>query len=215
MCGRPVAVPTPATTAEITSAGSASSALPWIVAGAAVLILGAVMVIPRVGNDDALAPAPPLASTPAGGPASVDLESMTPREAADRLFDRVMRSASAGDSAAARSFAPMAVAAYDIAEPLDIDGRYHVATLHLVAGNGEAAAAAAARILEEDPDHLFGLYTAAQAAAMEGDSEGARSRYGEFLEKYDTEVASGKIGYSEHAPVLPEMRREAVAATSD
>jgi tetratricopeptide (TPR) repeat protein len=188
--------------------------LPWIVAGIAVALLAAVLIVPRLGREPApLTGASPTAGAPGSDPSAIDLDSMTPREAADRLFDRVMTSLSAGDSAAARSFAPMAVAAYQLAEPLDVDGRYHLASLQLVAGDAQAAAESAAAILRESPTHLFGFYTSAQAAAALGDPEAAREHFRNLLSNYDAEVALQRDEYVAHARVLPEMRRDAVAAT--
>jgi len=146
----------------------------------------------------------------ASGAAAVDLSTMTPREAADRLFNRVMENVSAGDSAQARAFLPMALAAYERAEPLDLDGRYHVAVLHLVNYDALAAAEQARLILEEAPDHLFGLFTAAQAEEVRGDAAAAAALYRRFLGSYDDEIVSGRPEYEEHAPILPVMREDAM-----
>jgi uncharacterized membrane-anchored protein len=134
---------------------------------------------------------------------------MTPREAADRLFDRVMRSVSAGDSAAARSFAPMALAAYEMVDDIDLDGRYHVAVLHLVNGDAPAARSEAGAILDQVPTHLFGLYTAAQAEELMGDRQAAADLYSRFVENYEAEVALGRPEYREHEPILPVMLDDA------
>jgi hypothetical protein len=53
----------------------------------------------------------------------------------------------------------MAVAAYDRARPLDNDGRYHLAVLHLVGNRYGDARAQADTILASNPKHLFGLFT--------------------------------------------------------
>ncbi|HUE97476.1 MAG TPA: zinc ribbon domain-containing protein, partial [Longimicrobiaceae bacterium] len=219
MCGTPAASTTmPAAPAPSLGPGGGSSSagppLPWIVAGIALALLAAVLIVTRLGQEPTPSSvAPPIASAPVGDPSAIDLDSMTPREAADRLFERVMTSLSAGDSAAARSFAPMAVAAYQLAEPLDVDGRYHLASLQLVAGDAAAAADEAAAILREVPTHLFGFYTSAQAAAALGDPEAAREHFRGLLQNYDAEVAMQREEYVAHVSILPEMRRDAVAAT--
>jgi TPR repeat protein len=51
------------------------------------------------------------------------------RDAADRLFDRVMRAVAVGDSAQAGALLPMAIAAYQRARPLDHDALYHLSVL--------------------------------------------------------------------------------------
>ncbi len=168
-----------------------------------------VVVLLFLGRERSPSPAagPPVAS--AAGPANVDLSSMTPREAADRLFNRVMENVSTGDSAQARAFAPMALAAYDRVTDIDLDGLYHVAVLQLVNGEPEASLETTERIREEAPDHLFALYTAAQAHELLGDGAEAARMYEHFLASYEAEVQLERPEYSDHAPLLPMMRQEA------
>src|SRR5690606_9624181 len=111
----------------------------------------------------------------------------------------------------ARTFAPMAIAAYERAAPLDIDGRYHLATLHIVNSDFEAAGAEADSILAAVPTHLYGLFTAAQVAAARGDSATALDLFQRFLDNYDTEFATARSEYLDHQAILPAMRQEAVA----
>ena len=224
-CGTPAVAP----------AGSARRppVLPWALTGAAVLALVATLLI----NNNREAPAAPapaqtgqaLAAGPAapgplppagaggaaaGNPGAVDLASMTPRQAADRLFNRVMQNVSSGDSAGAKQFLPMAVAAYDRARPLDNDGRYHLAVLHLVGGQFDEARAQSDTILNANPKHLFGLFTGAQAAQGRGDTAGSVSLYSRFLAAYDSEIArKDVIEYADHSQALPAMKEEAERVT--
>jgi hypothetical protein len=188
--------------------------LPWLVAGATLAALLAMLLVPRwTGRADA--PPPPVAAgssaadVPAGDARAVDLSAMSPREAADRLFNRVMQNVSAGDSAEARRFLPMAMAAYGRVEPLDTDGRYHLAVLHLVDRDAPSARAQADTILAEHPRHLFGLFTAAQAEGAMGNRDGARALYRRFLDAYETERQQELPEYQDHAQALPPMREEA------
>lgn len=201
------------------------SPLPWIVASIAVLALAAVLLVPRLSRDEAETPAAPGSTgggpfaaaaplgapqgAPAGNPGAVDLSQMTPREAADRLFNRVMTAVSNGDSAQAKQFQPMAVMAYQRVEQLDADGRYHLAALHLVGGDWAAARAEADSLLATNPTHLFGLFTAGEAEARRGNRAAARDFYNRFLQAYDAEVAKGLPEYQEHSQGLPAMRQEA------
>ncbi len=188
------------------------SLLPWVLGGAAVVALAGVLLAPRLREPrqeprfEFSREAPP---PPAGDPRAVDLASMTPREAADRLFDRVMRTLSQGDSAGARQFVPMALAAYERAGQPDTDARYHLGALHMVGGNPVAARAQADTILASNPQHLFGLFTAAQAEQDQGNTAEARALYRRFLDAYDTEVARGLPEYQAHQVALPGMRAEA------
>ncbi|HEV2148522.1 MAG TPA: hypothetical protein VGR37_14055, partial [Longimicrobiaceae bacterium] len=162
------------------------------------------------GSTGTVGPAPGAA--PAANPGAVDLSSMTPREAADRLFNRVMQNVSSGDTAQARAFLPMAVAAYGRVDDLDDDGRYHLAVLHLVGGNPQAARTEANAILAGDPRHLFGLFTAAQAEQALGNGTRARELYQRFLGAYETERNRDLPEYRDHAQALAPMREEAQRA---
>jgi hypothetical protein len=218
MCGQAV---TPAAGRPGSAAGASaavpSRVSPAVLAGAAALVvIVAVLIIPRFRGPDPVVPtnAPPFAGvggqgTGGGDPGSVDLSQMTPRQAADRLFERVMRAVEASDSVQARQFAPMAIQAYGMAEPLDLDGRYHVALLHLVNADAGAARVQAQAILAEVPDHLLGLYTAAQTETVMGNREVADGLYRRFLQSYDAELATQRPEYQEHARILPVMREDA------
>ena len=207
------------------AAPARTPALPWAVAGVAVLALIASLVIPR-GGGEAAAPAQsapvaggtsaPFAQPPAPGaqgggenPGAVDLSQMTPREAADRLFNRVMTALASGDSAQAKRFAPMAVQAYQMANVTDADGRYHLAALQIVNGDYPAARAQADTILAANPSHLFGLFTAGEAESDRGNTAAAKDFYTRFLRSYDAEVAKKLPEYEEHAQGLPAMKAQA------
>jgi hypothetical protein len=197
------------------AAGTGGSPAAWIVAAVAVVALLGVVLVPRFRSEapttTAFAPAAGAMGAPSG-PQGVDLSSMTPREAADRLFDRIMRTASQGDSAQARSFVSMALDAYGQVPDLDNDALYHIGVLHLLNGNAEEARASADRILSVEPNHLFGLFTAAQAAAQQGNRAESVSLFRRFLESYPVEVARDLPEYTAHSPAFPEMRAEAQAA---
>jgi tetratricopeptide (TPR) repeat protein len=188
----------------------------WWVAGGLMVVLILVVAWPILQRE----PAPAMggaaatgtaAGNPAAGPSAVDLSTMSPREAADRLFDRVMRTAAAGDSATAISFVPMTVSAYDQARPLDADGLFHLASVQRVAGDHAAALAAAQEALEGDPDHLLALHAAAQAAVDLGDTATALTYYRHVLEVWDAEMGSGLFDYEAHASMMDEVRRTAQA----
>ena len=156
---------------------------------------------------------PPPAVAPAGA-SSVDLSSMTPRQAADRLFNRVMTAASAGDDTEVRNFLPMAIRAHEIVEGLDADGKFHLVTLRLQGSLNDDALASAEEILAEQPDHLLGLAGAADASLALGDSASARAFYQRFLDGYDSEMAKDLSEYGDHGALLPTMRVTAQARPS-
>ncbi len=174
-------------------------------------MVGLILVVayPVYGPGRA-SPGRPPAPAPAGA-SSVDLSSMTPRQAADRLFNRVMIAASAGDDTEVRNFLPMAIRAHEIVEDLDADGKFHLVTLRLQASLNDDALASAEEILAEQPDHLLGLAGAADASLALGDSASARAFYQRFLDAYDSEMAKDLSEYGDHGALLPTMRATAQA----
>lgn len=192
------------------------TALPWAVAGAAVLALAAVAIVPRLSGGAAEAPAAAAAVAPSpGDPSAVDLASMSPRERADRLFNRVMEGTASGDTAQTAFFTDMAVQAYAMVEERDADLHYHMAELSQLAGDAAGARAHADSILAADPAHLFGLYTGARAEALRGDSAAARALFQRFVDGYAAEVARNLPEYQGHAQGLPAMRAEAERALGE
>jgi tetratricopeptide (TPR) repeat protein len=137
---------------------------------------------------------------------------MTPREAADRLFNRVMTAASQGDTTQAQTFLPMAIAAYARVDSIDADGRFHLAQLQRLNGDPAAELAQADSILEVDPNHLFGLYSAAEAYEAIGRTDEARARYRAFLDHLDAERARGLPEYADHEMLFPSMKEHAERA---
>ncbi|HEY0776946.1 MAG TPA: zinc ribbon domain-containing protein, partial [Gemmatirosa sp.] len=117
------------------------------------------------------APFAPFAGGGTGRPP--DLSTMTPRDIADRLFDRVMRLSGEGKVDSAQFFATMALQNYDrmpaAGVPFDADLRYDMGRIAEVAGRGDIAAAQADTILRANPTHLLGLVLAIKGAALQGD----------------------------------------------
>ena len=193
---------------------TSGSQVAWWMAGA--LLLGLILVIayPVYGPGRPNA-TPPAVAGPAAGPVPVgappDLSSMTSREAADRLFNRVMTAVSAGDSTEAGTFLPMAIAAFELAEPLDTDGKFHLVLLRLTGQFNAEALEGAEEILSEQPNHLLGLAMAGDASLALGDSASARRYYGRWLDAYETEAAKDLLEYQDHAPMFPEMQVTAEA----
>jgi tetratricopeptide (TPR) repeat protein len=206
-CGAPVGAV--ATNTADPGAATTRTWLPWAVSAIAVVALAGVLLT-RAGPNEAGTAAfePPAMPTPTGA-AAVDLSSMSPLQAADRLFERVMRSLSAGDSAGAIEFTPMAIQAYGRLDELDADAHYHLGALHLLLGETGVAREHANAILEADPDHLFGLFIAAQAARDEGAASEASVFYRRFLDSYPSQIARDLPEYQAHAPGFAEMRSEA------
>jgi hypothetical protein len=192
---------------------SGSSKAPWYVVGAALALLLIVLIWPAIRGDkgrpaeDGRVPIGQLQDGASGstqGPLSG-----TPREQADRLFNRVMSERESGDTARARFFLPMAIQAYGAVGDLDPDGLYHLSLLHNLNEDYDAGLATAGSILATLPNHLLALSAAANAARGNGDSAAARKYYERFLSAYEVESQQPRQEYQDHARMLPELRAEA------
>jgi hypothetical protein len=117
-----------------------------------------------------------------------------------------MGASEAGDTAMVQQFLPMALAAHDMARPLDLDQLYHLAELHRAGGDNASALAVAGEALTQNPDHLLALKAAAEAMQSLGDREGARRHASRFLEVYEAERAKPLQEYQDHAVPLEDFR---------
>lgn len=191
------------------SGDGATASMGWWIAG--VLLAGLILVVawPIYGPGSQTRPPAPAQSSGGLGASGVDLSSMTPREAADRLFDRVMTAVSTGNQVEILGFLPMAIASYEQAAPLDADGVHHLATLLREAQRHEEARAVAAQALEDAPDHLLLLASAGDAAAALDDDEAARSYYQHLLDVWEAEMAENRPEYLAHERLMPMIRTAA------
>jgi predicted negative regulator of RcsB-dependent stress response len=136
---------------------------------------------------------------------------MTPREAADRLFNRVMTAVSANDDAEVQFSLPMAIAAHGLVQSLDTDGQFHLVLLQLTGQFNADALAGAEEILSEQPNHLLGLAMAGDASLAVGDSASARAYYQRWLDSYESETAKDLLEYRDHSAMFPQMEATAEA----
>ena len=116
-----------------------------------------------------------------------------------------------GDRNEALTFLPMALAAYDRARPLNLDGLFHLSLLHRTGGDHAAALATAEEALAQDPDNLLNLSAAAEAARGLGDADAARAYADRFLEAYDRERAKALPDYEAHGELLQRFRDSAAS----
>lgn len=136
---------------------------------------------------------------------------MSPREAADRLFNRVASASENGDTAEAVRFAPMALQAYGMIGPLDPDARLHVGMIHLAVGDAEGALAQSDSLNDEYPGHLFAAILAARAHERTGQADALRAARRSFLENEERERAVGRPEYDEHKTLVDGFAAEARA----
>lgn len=197
--------------------------MPWLVAGMLVIagltyiaFLGinrnSAPEVARMANAGNAAPGAQQAEeggagepVTAPGGAPPDISSMSPAERFNRLYDRVMRAASSGDTAQAKQFTPMAILAYGMLDSVTADLRYHAAVLYAESGKYPQALALADTILAQNPDHLFGYLVRGEVADRTGDRAAAASARKDFLAHYTAEIArTDRLEYIEHKPVIDE-----------
>jgi hypothetical protein len=192
---------------------NAQTIAPWVAIGIATIALTVALVswFDRGGG----APSPsslPLSSTVPAPGQPVDLASLSPREAADRLFNRVMVASESGNTGEALKFAPMALQAYDNLETLDNDARYHVALIHMTAGDIKSARVQIDKLRQSVPNHLLGFMLEHQIAEQSGNKDSAARAYKAFLAAYDAEIAKGRAEYQDHQSSLERFHKAAQAS---
>jgi len=192
---------------------AAATRMPWIVAGISLLALMAAIIVivtrrptPAGGAVGVGAEGTAAPFAQGGGRATTDISNMTPREAADRLFNRVMTAAENNDSQQVQFFGPMTLQAYANVQPLDADGHMHVGQIELILGNPAAARAEADTIASTSRTHLFASLLKARAAQQSGDRAATRQAWGQFLDNYDAERAKNLEEYREHDAMLSQAR---------
>ena len=184
---------------------------PWMVAGGFGVVLaavGAFLIFDRQSTPSAPSsvPAAPATSAPP------DLSSMSPQEAAERLFNRIMTAAEQGDMDEAQRFVPMALQAYGQLGVLDNDGHYHVGLLHVTAGDTDSVQAELDAIRRSVPNHLLGIQLEHALALALGDEDREEEVYRNFLDAYDAEIAMGRAEYRGHRGGIDGFRDRAAAA---
>jgi hypothetical protein len=194
---------------------TATSALPWAVAAISLLALVALVAGQRFAGTRAPTPATPPADAPfaSGAPAEAarapDISNLSPRERADRLYDRVMRLSSEGKTDSVQFFAPMALSVYQSLGPLDADLRYDFGRVAEVSGAAGIARAQADSILAGDSNHLLGLVLGVRAAQLRGDSAAARTFSRRLLAAEPSESAKKLPEYQRHQGDILEALAEA------
>lgn len=214
-CGttmKAAAGPAPAGVAAV----STSQILPWFIAGVCVLAVFAMVIIIAVRRPEPAAGNQSSMGAPQGGPSTMgttDISNMSPREAADRLYNRVSQASEAGDSGQVTFFGPMTIQAYAAVTPLDPDARLHIGMVYLAMGDAASAAAQSDSIQRDSRTHLFGPLLKARAAEAAGNAAALRPAYTQFLANWTAERAKNLPEYSQHETVLTEMRTAAQAGT--
>jgi hypothetical protein len=173
---------------------------PWGIA--AIAVVGVIAYAASISQTEAPAASPmaPFANGGGAGGAPPDLSTMTPRERAGRLYDRVMRYVEEGKADSAQFFAPMALTSFELLGPeMDVDARYDYGRVASETGSLDVALAQADTILRAAPTHLLGLSLAARTAALKGDKAAAAKYWATFMTAKDAELKKALPEYQMHA----------------
>ena len=193
--------------------GGGRSVLPFAIAAGAGLVVALIIAYRSQSPAGAAqaqqqaAPQAPFATQ--GGGAPPDLSKMSPREAFDRLFTRVMTASENGDTAQANRFTPMAIMAYGNLPEVDADARYDVALIKLHAGDFDGARALADTIRRQEPRHLFGFVLQAAIGQFEKKPNDVTAAYKGFLAVADEELKTNRPEYAAHRGMLDSFRQAA------
>ena len=177
-----------------------SFTMPRLVGGVAVIALAVLVVVQLAksgGSTTATAPTmPPTAGT------APDITSLSPRERASRLYDRIMRLNEEQKRDSVTFFAPMALASYADIPDMDADARYDMARVAILAGALPVARAQADTILRSDASHLLGLLLAADIARARHDPATAAKMEAAFVAAAPRERARKLAEYEAHGPEI-------------
>ena len=176
-----------------------------LAAGLVSVALGSLFFIEWDKPRPALRPQPVEAAAPAPGQPP-DLSAMTPRQAAIRLFNRIMMADEQGRHEEAQRFVPMALAAYGQLARLDAVAHYHMGRIHAVAGDFESIPAEIDAIRRLAPKHLLATVLEHLVAEAAGDSEAMARAYATFAADYEAEMAVGRPEYAHHRITIDQFR---------
>jgi mono/diheme cytochrome c family protein len=153
-------------------------------------------------------PRPPTtADNPAARPGQpVDLTSMSPRQAADQLFNRIMMAQEQGNMPEVMQFAPKALQAYDLVVNLDADAHYHIGLIHAAVGDFDKVRKQVEILRQFSPNHLLGLILEHNAAVETGDENTAAKASDAFAAAYESEIMTAKPEYAAHGNMIEKFR---------
>jgi hypothetical protein len=134
-----------------------------------------------------------------GAAGAPDISNMSPRERAGHLYDRVMRLHQEQKRDSVSFFAPMALNAYAAIPDIDMDGRYDMARIAMVAGAFPLARAQSDTMLQRDSTHLLGLLLGADLARAANDEPRAKRMETTFVKVANRERQRNLPEYEAHS----------------
>lgn len=138
-----------------------------------------------------------------------DLSNLTPRQAADQLFNRIMTASENSNPQEVKRFAPMAVEAYKKLPVLDNDARYHLTLIYMAVGDINNTLDQLGKLRKNAPQHLLALILEHNLAEKIGHKKSAIKAYKDFLAAYETEILVGRPEYKDHEGSIDRFRKRA------
>jgi len=185
----------------------------WALSTVAAVIVVAVIILAAVSERDTA----PTSLTALPAPvfdAPPDLTQMTQREAADRLFNRIMTASEQGKPAEAQRFVPMAVQAYEGLPALDRDAHYHLSLIHGVNRDHAKRNHHIAALRDGAPDHLLALIVEHDIARQAGDRAAVSRTIASFSAAYGAEIAKRRPEYEAHRKTIERFRASVALQTA-
>lgn len=167
--------------------------------GAIAIVAFTVIVGVIVATRSGSAAADGSVPTAAGAAGAVpDISSLSPRERAARLYDRVMRLHEERKIDSVEFFAPMALSSYTAIPDPDVDARYDMARIAMVAGSMGVARAQADTILRGDSTNLLGLLLSADLERATNNMQRAAQLEAKLVASAERERARNLPEYEAH-----------------
>ncbi|MGD2135392.1 MAG: zinc-ribbon domain-containing protein [Gemmatimonadales bacterium] len=190
--------------------------MPWLLGGVGVALIAVALLAYSIGRSSTAAPSG-TATQPTGGTAPFtgappDISDLSPRQAADSLFNMVMWGHETGDVARVTMFLPMALRAYESLGELDPDAHYHVGLISYIAADFEVALAHADSMEQQVPNNLLAVTLRYRVAQALRDEAEMREQSRRFLEHYEEQIALDRPEYRDHRTIIENFRVQAEAA---
>jgi len=147
-----------------------------------------------------------------GAAGAPDISNMSPRERAARLYARVMQLHQEQKRDSVSFFAQMALNAYADIPDLDMDSRYDMARIAMVAGAFPLARAQSDTILRRDSTHLLGLLLGADLARAANDEARAKRMETTFITVAGRERQRNLPEYQAHSAEIEGALNRLTAA---
>lgn len=185
--------------------------MPWLVGGFLVALVAVALVAYGVGrssgpDQSGATPGPMSGTVPSSAP---DISNLSPRMAADSLFNMVMRGHETGDVARVTMFLPMALRAYENLGTLDPDAHYHVGLINFISGELQVARAHADSMDQQVPNNLLATTLRYRVAQALNDRAEMREQARRFLANYEEQIALDRPEYLDHRTIIENFREQA------